>query len=301
MAVPCERVLQARTNNQDMGNFLKFEEIPDSRYDEESLIGWLNQCGVLSELPKYLWTDLVLEAAAYWDSEALASIRPSDCEDFGLLVDLALSSNASSTKHIKARDFTEDFLIKICCEHPACMSSIDWYHGVFDLLTDKAITQIGSASITGMLSLLNYRPVDDKLITDEVVKSAIRNQPGKIDDLAEYSSYVHLIVEAVDDYWPTFTPMNLSFFERRNLDASVRPATVRKALECFGVSTDRAINVFFKVCVKKYPIEEVIETALDMPGGLNKLFDLYAHEELRHHTNKYRQLRGKFLEDALGM
>ena len=301
MTMPSTFVLDAYQSNKDMANYLFFDDIPDSRQDEASLIGWLYHCGTLAAIPKYLWTERVLEGAVYWDQEALASIRRADTPNFQYRVDLALSANSNRTKYIRSKDYTEDFLIKISCAHPRCMFEINWSGGLYDLLTDKAIVQIGSASIVGMINLINYRSVNDDLITNEVVKSAIKNQPDKINELAEYDRYLPVIVEAVDDYWPTFTPMNLSFFERRNLDASVRPTSLKNALDCFAVSPDRDINVFFKVCVKKYPIDEVIETALGMPGGLNKLFDLYASDELQPHTKNYRQLRGRFLEDALGM
>jgi hypothetical protein len=301
MTIISSQIVKKSDDNADMAGYVCFVDIPETRHDEASLIGWMFHRGHLGAIPKPLWTEDLLEAAAYWDAQALASIRPSDTKGFEHLADLALSCNANRTKHIKAKDYTEDFLVKICCDHPKCMADIDWYGGVYDLLTDRAITQIASASITGMLNLLNYRPVDDTLITNEVVKSAIRNQPSEIHALSEYDQYHHVIVDVVGEYWPNFTPMYLSHFHRNNLDASQRPTTIEQALDCFSVAPDKSIKVFYEVCVKKYPIEKVIETALGMHNGVNRLFDLYQEIELKPFSNKYRALRGKLLEDALGM
>jgi hypothetical protein len=301
VAIISSEIVQKGNNNADMAKYSVFVDIPRSRYDEASLIGWMYHRGHLSAIPEPLWTEDLLEAAAYWDAHALASIQPSDTQDFAKLVDLALSSNASCAKHIRAKDYTEDFLIKICCDHPKCMTDIDWYGGVYDLLTDRVITEIGSASITGMLNLINHRPVNDDLITNEVVQSAIRNQPLEIAALAEYDQYHHVIVDMVDDYWPKFTPMYLTHFMKNNLDATVRPTTITQALDGFSVAPDKSIKVFYDVCVKKHPIEEVIETALGMKDGVNRLFDIYSEKELRPFINKYRALRGRVLEDALGM
>jgi hypothetical protein len=300
MAIISDHIVDQRNSNTDM-QYSYFSDIPESRHDEASLIGWICQTGSLKEIPKPLWTEGLLEAAAYWDSKALASIRRSDTMDFGKLVDLALSSNANRTSLIKPEDYTEDFLIKICCDHPRCMADINWYGGVYDLLTDKAITEIASASITGMLNLINHRPVNDELVTTEVVRSAIKNQPSAIEKLAEYDQYHPIIVDLVDDYWPEFSPMYLSSFEGAGLDASVRPSTVDQALKCLLVSPDKSIDIFYKVCISKYSTEDVIQAALDMHGGLNKLFDIYSNEQLQPHTKKYRALRGKILEDELGM
>lgn len=300
MSVISDHIVNQRNSNADM-QYVYFDDIPESRHDESSLIGWICQTGSLKEIPKPLWTEGLLEAAAYWDSKALDSIRRSDTKDFGKIVDLALSSNANRTRFIKPADYTEEFLIKICCEHPKCMTDIDWHGGVYEYLTDRAIIEIASASIIGLLNLINHRPVNDKLITDDVVRSAIKNQPSAIDKLAEYDQYHYIIVDLVDDYWPRFSPMYLSNFKSAGLDASVRPESIAQALRCLMVSPDNSIGIFYKVCIWKYLPEDVIEAALDLSGGLSKLFDIYTKEQLHPHTKKYRALRGKLLEDELGM
>jgi hypothetical protein len=296
-----DRVLDAQENNTDMANFLEFTDIPDSRHDEDSLAGWLYHSGELSAIPKYLRTELVLQAAAYWDVEALTVIDPSDSENYYYLIDLALSNRASRIGFVDNKHFSEELIVKVCSNHPRSIEHINWDSGINKFLTKKSISQIASSSILGIHYLIMVDVVGLSEIADEDIKSAIVKSPDDFNKLEELNK-LHLLSELLSEgFWPEFRLMTTSHFSSFGIDIHIPPASIKDSLEYLSASTDYHARLLCLAVVRNFPIESIIPAALDTPGGVKKLFDIYSEDELKPYIKQYRPLRGMMLEQSLGL
>jgi hypothetical protein len=301
MTVISEAVWRAKENNTDMSNFLNFEDIPDSRYDEESLSGWLYYSGRLAEIPKYLWGDLILESAACWDEDALQELTPENTSYYEQLVLLALAHGANRIQKINKHHLSEDLFIRICSEYPRCMEGINWNLGFGDFLTDKTIEAIASKSIFHYLVLQRVKSIDESKFSDDLIKTAIGNDLNNLLRLEGYGKE-HLIAQVLSEgAWPDLHSMHIMHFAKLGLNASVPPESAEKAMEFLFASDENDTTYLYAMSIRTFPIESVIKAALERKNGLDLLFGHYTEAELRPHTKHYRALRGRMLENELGM
>jgi hypothetical protein len=296
-----EAIWRAKDNNIDMSNYRKFNDIPASRHDEESLAGWLYYCGPLSEIPSHLRTGLILEAAAYWDRDALFELSQENTPNYENLVMVALSNGSERVRKINKEHFTESLLVRVCCEEPRCMNLIDWDLGFKEFLTDSAIEVIASNSIFNYLALLRIKNFDESKISEEFIKLAIKNDLNNLLMLLGCDKN-HLITQVLSEgAWPEFSKQDVEHFSKLGLDASAPPDSVEKALLFLCASEQSHTTFLYSMSINSFPLDSVITAALKIKNGLDFLFGHYSEDELRPHMRKHHPIRGRMLENELGM
>jgi hypothetical protein len=279
-----------------------FHEIPSFLLGEEPLVGWLFGTGNFTAIPKQYVTEMILEVAVAHEPMALANIKPSETCQYEALALAGLKRNSAQIKFIPRKWRTEAFIIKACVRYSSVIQHIDWGAEGRRLVTRNLVNQVGSASLVHAADLVQYiGQAARDLLEDESIRSAI---PCKVADL-----YLLLDLKALpvlqdmikEGYWPPATDKTIEFDKSFGLDYRHRPASPAQAAKKLCKPMGVSYWLLHSFAMKAFPIEDVISTLCDDHESLDLLFRLYEAEELRPYMGLSRQLRGRLLEDAIGL
>jgi hypothetical protein len=279
-----------------------FGEIPSHLLGEAPLIGWLFGVGNFTAIPKALLTELIYEVAVAHEPMALANINPTDTRQYEALALVGLTRNPEQLKFIPTKWKTEDFIIKACIADTEIIRQLDWRKEGKYLVTKRLVNEIGSVSLVHGCDLVNYiGPEARNLLDDESIRSAIRFKASDLFRLLDLQALPVLKAMVMEGYWPPASDRSFQFSSSFGDDYRLRPASPVEAKERLCRSMGVSYWLLHSFMMKSFPIEDVIALLSVDQGSLDLLFRLYEDYELRPYMGLSRQLRGRLLEQEMGL
>jgi hypothetical protein len=284
-----------------MRKFQAFGQIPESMRGEAHLVGWLLGSGRLREIPAQYRSEFIFEAAVTHELMALAHLKPEETSQYEALALVAIKKNHAQLIQIPDEWQTRDFLIKACINNEWVIRQIDWKSNPLMAVTDDLIRRIGSVSLIHAVELLVATNIHfANRVDEEVIRTAIKHRVSDLHRLKEIDGLPILEKMVKEGYWPDASDVTIEFEYKKGRDyrqAPSNPEEIRSRME-HGMGS--SMTLLHDMSMRSFPIEDVIRTLND-EGSLNTLFRIYKDSELRPHMKLSRALRGRFLEQEMGL
>jgi hypothetical protein len=282
-----------------MDRYSKFRRIPPERVTESSLVAWIVFGGLLEQIPKEHRTERVLWAAARHDDTSYALIGQDEVADHQALSLEALARGTTSFSKIPWEHKDEDFIIQMTIDSTNALQGINFAAAYSHLITDKVAQAICSRSVSHAYGFWVAGGDEARaLIKDSYIEAAFDNECKCFAELERFGQTKMLAAKLAAGFWPKGAALKTS----TGLElAAEPPADPMTALILMNNSRARGHQVLYKCWLLSRPVEEVIDGLQSRKVGLAEIFNLYSEADLRKHMKTYRSIRGRFLEQDLGM
>jgi hypothetical protein len=280
----------------EASRFKDFASIPQECLNTANIMLWMesvfkktgtNPSKLLPQIPKQYITDELLKRAIDLSSSSLGEIKPSDTDDYlGLVLHALKSFNYLAWCFVDESYRTQATLdvlieneVRIGLEDP----STEW---IKPLLNQQRIDRI---------SAYNYEFALDvglDKVSWEIVKTLLAKQPGGYKDLDLQGDLHYLSRMLAENVWPE----PIRGFQYRPLENLADGVSRFMKTEINKPPT----YYLFKAYVMSFPVDQVI-AAMKTPVRRKVLLELYPTEVLRKHSGGDRELRGRLLEDEIGL
>jgi hypothetical protein len=282
----------------------KFDDLPVELKVPEALFVWVfDTADRIKEIPLE-FVDHDIRLAAVWNSGAtIEFISKKDTDRYEELALCAVSSNPDSLHKIDPSVFSDDFFIKAITSRS---DVVFHFRKVLDKgykLSSEIISAVLEHAITAISSLVSVEGFAD-LATDEMVRRGVLT--SFVDQYAwwidlrslELIGKTSVVQEAISSgFWPVTFRFDS---DEPYFPDVLRPASLPEAILAYSQSNENYTELF-KFSVLSYGTDEVISSLHLTSAGLDTLQTLYTDKELVQYAKKYIGLRGRFLENALGM
>jgi hypothetical protein len=289
-------------HRQAMSEYKYFDDIPEEMRFEAALVAWLHGAGSLYDIPLGYRTELIFEAAVTLTQSALAYIRPGDTSRYEVLAFMAIQKHPRQIRFVAEDHLTEDFAIKACIQSIPVIRYIDWegQHSAF--VSQRLINEVGAASLihaSELVSAIGLMARD--MLDDATLRAAIKESVADLIRLEDLEALPILEQMIHEGYWPPETDSSIQHHLSQGRDFRQAPATPGEALDRLSATREAPFKILHRQVMKTFPIEQVIPVLGRDQESLDVLFSLYSEKELRLHMNLSRQLRGRLLEQAIGL
>lgn len=282
-----------------MSSYSTFAEIPNDQISESSLVAWIVSGGKLAQILKGLRTERVLWAAARHDDDAYRQIDKSEVTDHRALSLESIRQGKAFFFWLPEEYKDEQLLIDMTIFGTQSIQNIDLSGAYRHLLTERVAEAICSRSL-GQAHQFGIAggSAAKALIRDKYLEAGIRAQTSDYGYLESMDKKYLLVKMLALGFWP----------EEKNFCApeEVRgfvtpPADPEEAFERILICQGRGHQILHRCWLQTRPAKEVIDTLQGSKRGLDEIFDLYPEQELRKHMRAHRSIRGRILENDLGM
>jgi hypothetical protein len=285
--------------NPDMDGFASFTDIPDDRVSESSLVAWLVAGGKYKEIPQGLRSEALMWSAVRHDRDAYELIDETDVADHRGLSLEALKHDHAKFSSVPERHKDGQFIVDCTAYGHRKVLTIDFYRDYEHLLTEDVAKQICSRSISDASDFCTtgkHRAC--LLMKDEYLEAGIRVQTSDYPYLKLMGKTYVLAGMLAKGFWP-----DESQFAVPDETATFKtpPSSLTQALERLQVNQGAGHRLLHECWIKIHPMQEVVSAFEGSQNGLDALFRLYKQHELRDYIRTSRPLRGRFLEQELGM
>lgn len=285
-----------------MFEYRHFDDIPSFLRGEAALVGWLFGTGNFAAIPKQYVTEMILEVAVAHEPMALANIKPSETSQYEALAMAGLRRNCEQIKFIPRNWRTEAFIINACVRHSNVIQHIDWVAEGRRLVTRNLINQVGSASLAHAADLVQYiGQAARDLLEDVSIRSAIRFKVSDLFRLVDLQALPILKAMVREGYWPPASDKSIQFDASFGDDYRLRPSNPVETKERLGRSMSVSYWLLHSFVMTSFPIKDVIALLSVDQVSLDLLFRLYKDDELRPYMGLSQQLRGRLLEQEMGL
>jgi hypothetical protein len=282
-----------------------FDEIPEDFRVPESLFVWVFDAPErLKEIP-LAWLDHDIRLAAVCNAgETIEFIAMEDTDRYEELALCAIGSRPAALDQINSSVYSDHFFIEAI---KARSDVVFHFRQVIDngyKLSREVVSAVFEHSISSMSALIGAEGFAD-LVTDEIVvkgvlTSFVDQYAWWIDlDSLELLGKTSVVQEAISSgFWPI--TLRIESDEPYFPDV-IRPTSLPDAIAAYQSASNINIADLFKFVVLSYGPDEVISSLHSTSDGLDVLQSLYTDQELAPFSKKYRGLKGRFLEDSLGL
>jgi hypothetical protein len=285
-----------------MSNYTTFQSIPEELRGEAALVAWIYAKGHLQFIPKAYRSEFIFEAAVIAENDALYFLGPEETSQYEELALIALKKNPHQIQKLAEEFFTEAFTIKACTQVIALIRYIDWSSTKVHLATPNLIRTVGSVSLIHAGELV--ATIGGKaraLLDEEVLRVAIKDSVANLLRLDALNARPILEKMLKEGFWYPETDSSIKLMLSNGRDYRKPPASPEEALFRLLESSGEPFRILHRIMMKTFPIESVILTLSHDAHSLNFLFDLYSADELRPHTQLSRAMRGRLLEQEMGL
>jgi hypothetical protein len=300
-----EVFVAAMQAEQKLYVYSKFESVPEHLRDPEMAEIWMDYAikntghsGDLA-LEEITNTDLSLVSdslrykAISHNPRALLHIRPEHTPEYRELVLHCIGSSSFGFMLLDERFKTADLVHDVFLRHPQRIdlrwNAQDW---VGQHLTPEMRESLIQTSFSFALSV-------ELEVTPDQWTHLLKTQPKGYLMLEEHDRLELLDLFLMEGHWPdasvdyTFEPVSTAAEAAKHMLNSA--SEYRSKHE-----TDHPGFLLYSAKLRRFPIKDVIK-ALSKPETMDFLFMLYPESELRKHMRHDRALRGRLLEEDLGM
>lgn len=288
-----------------VAEYEKFDEIPNDLKVPDALFLWVSENpDKFKEIPFEFLDHNIRLAAVYKSAESIAYISRSDTDRYDELLYFSIISDPSSLGSIDPTDYSDTLLIKAI----KAMSNVSHhlYHVVnrgYKISSD-IVSAVFDHGTIGIRALFGYKGLVD-LVTDEMIWRGVSK--GYVDyngwyvDLGAVESLgkTHVVQELfASGYWPV--TLRLAS-DKPYFHDVIKPASLNEAIAVYCSEIDGNCPALFKFAVLSYGPDNVVAALHSTSEGLDTLQDLFTEKELAPYAKKYKHIKGRFLEDALGL
>lgn len=282
----------------------KFDEIPSELRVPESLFVWVfDTAEMIKEIPVE-FVDHDIRLAAVWKAgETIEFISMDDTDRYEEIALCAIGSRPASLDKVNPSVFSDHFFIQAIT---ARSDVVFHFRKVLDngyKLSSEVVSAVLENAITAISSLVSAEGfaalATDEMVQRGVLTSFVDQYAWWIDlrslDLIGKTSVVQ---EAISSgFWPITFRIDS---DEPYFPDVLRPASLPEAIAAYSQSNENYTELF-KFAVLSYGPDQVISSLHSTSCGLDTLQALYTDQELAPFAKKYKGLRGRFLENALGM
>jgi hypothetical protein len=283
--------------NPGMSAYSEFSTIPPEKVSESSLVAWLVSGGRLQQIPRELRVERVLWAAVRNDKSSYGLIDKGMVSDHRALSLEAIRCDSVGFFAVPEAYKDEDFLIEMAISRPRLILCVDLKDKYRHLVTEKTARGICSVSLS---LAFDYAQMGGEkaqvLVTDKLLTEAIKSQSSDYGVLEIMGRGDLLISMLKQGFWPDET--HFSFPGHQSFKNP--PSDVSDALSRI-LRTIGSMRILHRNWLKTQPMAEVVDALEGSRQGLDELFVLYPETDLRGFMKAYRSLRGRFVEQDLGM
>lgn len=283
--------------NPSINQYKRFSEIPADMVSESSLVAWIYHGGKFREIPKEMHTQRIFWTAARWDFGAYLEIDLSQVDDLRGMSLSGVIGSMTNFEWLPPELRNEQFVVEMTIEDASALADLDLEEEFEYLLTDYVVSEVCSRSLDHAYQM--YSACDGivrPLIKDEYLEAALMNCPRSYWKLKEMGREEILPKVLAAGYWPAKD----SFEEHPEF--AVPPATIAEAFERVkSLGNDPFFKAIHRVWIDTKPMDDIVEVLQGSKAGIDHLFEHYPEKELRQYMKTYRPLRGRFLENDLGM
>lgn len=282
-----------------MSRYSTFAEIPNDQISESSLVAWIVSGGKLAQILTGLRTERVLWAAARHDDDAYRQIGKDQVSDHRALSLEAIRQGKAYFYWLPEEYKDEQMLIDMTIFGTQSIQNTDLACAYKHLLTERVAEVICSRSLTQAYEFgIAGGSAAKALIRDKYLEAAIRAQTSDYGYLASMDKQYLLVKMVAYGFWPK----KINFNGPEELKTFVTPpADPGEALERILVSQSRGNQLLHRSWLLTRPTSEVVDALQGSKKGLDELFTIYPERELREYMKVYRSIRGRFVEQDLGM
>jgi hypothetical protein len=279
-----------------------FEDIPEFLRVEGALVAWIYARGHLKFIPSAYRTEQIFEVSVIAEDDALSFISPEETSQYEELAIAALKRNPVQVRILPDAVLTEAFLIKACSHSLAVIRYIDWPFEKAHLATPKLIREVGAQSLihaSELIESIGYKA--RSMLDEEVLRKAIKHSIANLIRLDVFKGKPLLETMLREGFWYLEDEKSIKFELSNGRDYRKPPSTPEEALSRLRDPTGVPLRILHSQSLKAFPIQDVIATLSRDAESLDVLFDLYTADELRPHMGLSRALRGRFLEQEIGL
>jgi hypothetical protein len=288
-------------------DYEKFDDIPKKLRVPESLFVWVYDApAMLKEIPLAFVDDDIRFAGVQNYGDVIEFISKDDTDRYEEIALCAVRSHPASFNKIDPCVFSDHFFVEAIKSRCDVVFHIRKALDNGYKLTSEIVGAAVEHSISAISSLMGAEGFAE-LVTDEMVRRGVSTSfvdeyawwidMGSLERLGKTSVVKDVISSG---FWPiTFR----SDFDDAYFPDVVRPASLADAIDKYRteIRTNGNLPELFKFAVLSYAHDDVIAALESTSEGLDTLQTLYTEKELAPHIKKYKGLKGRFLEDTLGM
>ena len=274
--------------------YKKFTSIPVELQDSETAVTWMAcLCGglgiyaldTLPQIPDELRNQSVFLKAVGIDGRALKLIKPSQTDDY-LAIALAAVLNNSDALQMIDDNYKTEAVLDLFIAHKVYFdldtSQIDWIKPMINQ------DRIDKLSANGFWFALE---VGLENVSWDVVKDTLKTIPDWYTNMDKQGQLGFLTKMLKENEWPISTGC-LTYKPLKNLADGVS--------RLMRAGNDTMLKCLYKAYVMTHPVEDVI-AAMKTPNRREMLLKMYSLDDLRPHAHGDRNLRGKILEQEMGL
>lgn len=288
-----------------VSKYANFEDIPEAIRSEEALVAWMTFLGRdLKSIPPEYRSEFVLEAAVMMEKDALRFIKPEDTSQYEDLVLLGLQKNSAQLKYLPEDLLTASFITKACLKSAGVIEQIEWGYTNPALINPCMIKEIGSASIHHASALARCAGRhEDEVLDDEVLRTALKSSSAlSLIQVENWQRAKSVFLQMIEEgYWPSGIDEDITDEFSQGRDHIKPPATIEETLSDLLQPALENYHFLYAMVMKTFPIEEVIQALSRDEESLEILFRVYTFDELRPHMQISRAMRGRLLEQEIGL
>lgn len=279
-----------------MSRYGRFEDIPPEIVCESSLVAWLCHLGKLSQIPCEMRTAQVLFAAVRHDSAAFESLQENEAVSHRELTLRGVIAGRLRFESVQKEYKDEDFIIGLSAVGAGMLTAIDFAGEYKHLLTDRVVEAICTRRLSAAYEFgWDWFPAGRDRIKDEYIEVAIAKEIFDYDKL-KIMGKSHVLTNMLNEgFWPE---------ERQFYPGDSCRVAPKSVSECFEILCEQKypyVKVLLRCWMQTRPTIEAVEALHGSKTGLDELFSLYPIHEIREHMNGLRSIRGRLLENDLGM
>jgi hypothetical protein len=278
----------------DPDSYEEFSSIPEAFRDSEMAASWMTTLSkqdvspsphTLMQIPAELQNQKVLLTAVGLNSMALKLIKPEQADDYLAIVLVAVHKASYAFKLMDESYKTEavlDAFIEDQVFFDLETGHMDW---VLPMLNQERIDKISAYSLWFAMS------VGLENVSWDVVKEQLKKTPDNYSYMDKLGQLGFLSKMLKEDEWPK-SEGNLVYKPFKGLADGVS--------RFMRSDKESALHYLQKAYVLTFPVPEVI-AAMKTPARREVLLGLYPVDVLREHAHGDRNLRGKILEQDIGL
>lgn len=286
-------------------DFEKFADIPLDLRVTEALFVWVYDTPEnLRLIPVEFVDDDIRLAGVHNNGRVIEYIGKEDTDRYEEIASCALRCNPDSLEKIDPSIFSDHFFVGAI---KARSDVVFHLRKVLDSGYKLSSEIVGAAvehSICAISSLIGAEGFDE-MVTDDMVSRGVHS--SFVDQYAwwidlgslEILGKTSVVQEAISSgFWPITFRVDA---DEPYFPDVARPASVVEAISAYLLASNVNIAQLFKFAVLSYDPDEVISSLHSTQDGLDILQNLYSQQALAPYAKKYKNLKGRLLEDALGM
>lgn len=282
-------------SHPDALQYRGFADIPKHQLSETALIAWLCHEGKFAEIPAEWHTQDLLVAAARHDRDAYLLIEQRGIGNRSIAFEAVIAGRLEF--HLIPEKYQDEvFLLELVRVGALALQRIDFSGAYRHLLTERVVESICTKSVYSAYEFAClWCPQARYLVKDDYIKKAIGTHALDLFRLKELGAE-HVLREMLcAGYWPTDG--------WASDDSPGRHPPVDSAA-CFSTylqTIGTSLKVLHRCWLQTRPAPELVKTLAGSERGLDVLFEIIPINDLRALMGSSRAIRGRLLENDLGM